>query len=283
MDVQKEKKTKNPSVSIIIVTWNSSSDIKANLSSVLNSNYTNIDSILVVDNFSKDSTVDLVRANFPEVEIIESKKNTYFTGGNNIGYKFLVKKYNSKYIITLNPDTVVKPNWIDELVEIAEKDSKIGIVSPKIVFWNNVNEGLINSAGLIYDGYMQAYDKGFKEKDIGQYDKTEELDAVSGTCMLIRTDMIRDLKYLFWSKLRMYLEDLELCIRAKKNGWKVVYTPNTTVAHSYMQSTNQSSIVRKKDWIDRNWLLIALKHYKFKSKIAVIRDYIKGRFINLKT
>lgn len=269
---------KFPTTSILIVTWNNKNDIDYNLTSVLKTDYPNLDTILVVDNDSSDGTADLIEKKFPGVELIRSTRNDYFTGGNNRGYSYIKKKYNSDFIAVLNPDTKVSPDWISQLVEIANKDNRIGIIGPKIMFFNNDNEGLINSTGLIYDGYTQAYDRGVMEEDKGQYDKTEEVEAVSGTCMLIRSEMISDLGELFWSKLRMYLEDLELCIRARKRDWNILYTANTTVLHTHFQSTKQSKNVRKKGWLMRNWVLIALRHYPFKSKLAVIRDYITFKF-----
>lgn len=268
------KVDKLPSCSVIIVTWNNKKDLDYNLESVIKTTYSNLDTILVVDNNSTDGTPDIIENNFPGIELIRSTNNDYFTGGNNRGYEFVKKKYGSDFIVILNPDTKVEPDWLTRLMKVARKDDSIGIVGPKIKFWKNKNEGLINSAGLIYDGYMQAYDRGVFEKDKGQYDKTEEIEAVSGTCMLIRTKMIVELGELFWEKLKMYLEDLELCIRARKAGWRVVYDPETTIFHSHMQSTNQSKHVRKKGWMQRNWLLIALRHYSFKSKLAVLRDFL---------
>ncbi|GAB4284025.1 MAG: hypothetical protein Kow0081_0910 [Candidatus Dojkabacteria bacterium] len=261
-----------PSVAVIIVTWNNENDIRECLNSIEKTIYSNLKAVIVVDNNSSDRTTEIIQKDFPNIELIQTGKNLYFTGGNNFGFNFAINKYAPEFVVTLNPDTIVEPEWIDKLIAIATKDPKIGIVAPKIKFWNNQNEGKINSAGMIFDGFLQGYDRGFEEEDHGQYNFTEEVIAVSGTCMLLRVKMLEQVG-MFWEKLRMYLEDLELCIRARKKGWKIFYTSGTTIHHKWMQSTNQSSIVRRKGWMKRNWFLIALRHYSLKSKLAMLKHY----------
>jgi hypothetical protein len=261
-----------PTVSIVIVTWNSEKDIITCLSGVLAQKYSNIIDVIVVDNNSSDKTVDLIKKNFPTVKLIENTTNRYFAGGHNDGIKYTIKSMDPDYIAILNPDTKVENDWIESMMNVALGDDKIGIVGPKILFWNNPNEGQINSAGLVYDGFMQGYDRGFMEEDKGQYDKTEDVSAVSGCSMLLRTQMINEIG-LFWEPMQMYLEDLELCIRARKSGWRVVYTSNATVHHAWMQSTNKNKKLKLERMKIRNWLFIALRHYSLRPKIAMIMKF----------
>jgi len=263
-------KTK-PLVSIIIVTWNSADDIKECLESVSNVAYSNYN-VIVWDNNSDDETPELVNQNFPDVDLVEHDKNSFYAGGNNLAIKHANEKYNPDYYLILNPDTKVERNLIDALLEpMLEK--QVGITGPKIKFYKNKFEGKINSAGMVFDGFMMGYDRGFEEEDNGQFEKKEEVPAVTGACMMIKKECMDDLKG-FWKILKMYLEDLELCIRAQKKGWKIIYTPETTVWHKWMRSTNQSKIVKVEKWKKRNWLLIALRHYKLKSKLAMVKNYL---------
>lgn len=270
-----------PSVVAIVVTYNSEKDIEACLDSLLEQDYKNLKKIIIVDSASKDNTVNIIKIKYSsdQVELFASDINLYFAGGNNKGYE-LSKKYNPDYIALLNPDAKADKNWISELIKITQEDNTIGIVGAKTLFWNNPNQGLINSTGLIYDGFMQAYDRGFMQEDKGQFDTTEEVQAVSGCNMLIRVEMLKGMKELFWEKLQMYLEDLELCLQAKKLGWKIMYTSNTTVGHKYMQSTSQNPSVIKEKRIMKNWLMISLRHYRWKSKAAMVRKYV---FTRMKT
>jgi hypothetical protein len=260
-----------PFVSIIITTWNNEKDIVDCLRSILAQDYPHFN-VVIVDSASSDNTVATIKQNFPQVVLIESKHNLYFTGGYNAGMTFAIKTYNPKYISIINPDTEVPRDWLRQLVDVAELDSSFGIVSPKIIFWKNK---LINSAGLIYDGFKQAYDRGINEPDKGQYNKQEHIAAVSGCNMLIRSEVITQTGG-FWNILKMYLEDLEFCIRVNKLGWKIVYAPNTYVLHKYMQSTSQSKSIKHERQLRRNWLLIALRHYALKSKLAMFKQYLFG-------
>lgn len=261
-----------PVVSIVVVTWNSEKDIEACLSSITKQTYQNISDIIVVDNNSSDKTVEVIKENFPEVKLKENVSNRYFTGGHNDGIRYTIKSDDPEYILILNPDTKASEDLVESLINVAEGDEKIGIVGPKIVFWNNPNEGQINSAGLIYDGFMQGYDRGFMEEDKGQYDKTEDVYAVSGCCMLLKAEMLHKIG-LFWEPMQMYLEDLELCMRANKDNWRIVYTGNTTVRHAWMSSTNKNKKLKLERIKNRNWLYIALRHYPLKSKVAMLLKF----------
>lgn len=259
-------------VSIVIVTWNNEKDIEECLTSVLAQSYEHIEEIVVVDNNSSDNSVEIVKSKFQDkVTLIESVENTYFTGGNNKGIFYAMKK-DIDYIAILNPDTKVESDWLEKLIEVAEKDGNIGIVGSKVLFYKNANEGKINSAGMIYDGFIQGYDRGYGEVDTGQYNSIEEVPAITGTSMLLSSKMIKEIGG-FWEDLKMYVEDVELCIRAKKAGWKIMYSPFSIVHHKYMQSTDQNKMLKVQDWKAQNWVKIALRHYPLLRKLSVIKKY----------
>ncbi len=266
-------------VSLVIVTWNNQNDIIDCLASVQAQDYPNFE-VVLVDNASSDSTVDLVRTKFPEVKIIASKTNHYFAGGNNIGINFLLKDSNPKFIGVLNPDTILAGNWISSQVAIMESSSQIGIIGPKVVFEKGfgVNEKVstadqtyINTVGILPGGYLFPYDRGYAELDQGQYDKTEEVYAVSGVSMLIRSEVIKQIGG-FYKPMQMYLEDVDLCIRAKKAGWSVIYTGDTTVRHKHMQSTHQAGNQRYLLWSKRNYLYLVSRHYGLRKLIRAIQQ-----------
>lgn len=263
----------NPKVSIVIVTWNSEKDIPDCLDSLTKLDYENIPSVFVVDSASTDKTVEIIKEKYPWVDLIESEENLYFGGGNNLGIATAMEKDKSEYVAILNPDTKVEADWISKSVEAIQQSKRVGIVGPKIKFLGGENDGLLNSAGMIFDGFMQAYDRGFKSKDEGQFDHIEEAPAISGTAMLIDTKMIEEIGG-FWEKLKMYIEDVEFCIRARKAGWKLVYTGETTVHHKYMQSTNANKQLNIEKTKMLNWVYIAFRHYPLFSKFAVLKEYI---------
>lgn len=270
-------------VAIIIVTWNNSKDIVACLTSLSKLEYSDF-KIIVVDNSSSDGTLDLVRSQFPGVDAVSTGDNLFFAGGNNFGMKYAQEKYHPDYFAILNPDTLVQPNWLSAQVEVLESDLKIGIVGPKVIFAEGFgpkpsesadvasnNKRIINTAGILPGGFLFPYDRGFNEIDKGQYDQTEEVYALSGVSMLLRKEVFTQTGG-FYAPMQMYLEDVDLCLQAKKQGWKVVYTPNTTVEHKHMQSTSQTSKERYEFWSKRNYLLLVSRNYSFKKFLRALLE-----------
>lgn len=266
----------HPSVVIIILTWNSSSDIVECLTSVLNIDYPSF-KVIVVDNNSKDNTTNIVEDQFSQVELLKLPKNYYFTMGNNKGFQYALKKYNPHYLMILNPDTVVEKDLIKVLISKFKNNKNIVAVGPKLKFKGGKYNGKINSASLFYDGFRSAYDIGFGETDNGQYNHTKEVFGVTGACILFKSEIIKRTKG-FWGILKMYIDEVELFIRIHKLNYKVIYTGQTTVWHKYMQSTKQDKTNNYDKLKMRNWLLIALRHYSLRDKLKMIRDYLQFIF-----
>lgn len=266
-----------PKVGVVIVTWNNANDIRQCLSSLLSQDYENI-KILVVDNASTDSTSRIVQEEFPQVEFIQRDRNYFLSPSNNFGIKLLIKNHNPEYILVLNPDTKCLNNLISTLVSSLENDIKAFAAGPKVMFFQNPLEGKLNSAGLIYDGFKQAYDRGFEQDDNGQFDTTEYVFGVTGACILYRTSSLQKIGF-YWERVKLYMDELELFIRAQKHGFKVIYNPNTTVYHKWMKSSDQQKIKRINKLRNDAWLWIALRHYPFTRKLAMIKDYVKNYFL----
>ena len=125
----------NPEVCIIILNWNGKELLKDCLSSLLKlTGYPNY-KVIVVDNGSTDGSLEYVKKNFPQVDVLPLDKNYGFAKGNNKGIKYALKKYKPRYILLLNNDTkIIQRDWLTKLVETAESDKKIGIVVPKLIY-----------------------------------------------------------------------------------------------------------------------------------------------------
>jgi len=262
---------KEPHISIVIVTWNSEKDILPCLKSLALQTYKNFN-IVVVDNASSDKTISLIKEIYPTIDILPQPTNLLLTGSNNIGIEYSLNKYSSEYILVLNPDTYAASDLLEELIKPFD-NQKVGATGPIVKFWKNKNEGLINSAGLYYDGFMQAYDIDFLKEDKGQHTTIQEVFGVTGACIMYRTEMLNQIG-LYDTRIKMYLDEVELFIRAHKAGWKVIMNPNAVIGHNYMQSTNQNKNFSREKQVKKAWLIIALKHYPIKSKLAVLKKYI---------
>lgn len=263
-------------IGVVIVTWNNEKDISECLSSLVTQTL-KPSKIVVVDNKSSDRTIEIVRSKFSQVEIIPQDKNYLLTKSNNKGIRYLLDTLYPEFILVLNPDTILEKDTLKKLFNSINKDTRIGAVGPKVKFYGNKDEGLINSAGLFYDGFSQAYDIGFREVDDGSYDKDKEVFGVTGACILYRTKMIEQIG-MYWEKISLYLDEVELFIRARKAGWKVFYVGSATLFHKYMASTDQIKIDRINDLKRIAWLWIAIRHYSIRSKIAMVRAYLFKSF-----
>src|SRR5947209_4456075 len=122
-----------PRVSLILLNWNSYEVTADCLLSIRKLDYPNFE-VVLVDNGSHDSSIEELEKNFPEVRSIRNEKNLGFTGGNNVGIRDALER-GADYLLLLNNDTVVAPDFLTEMVRVAESDSKIGILNPKIYFF----------------------------------------------------------------------------------------------------------------------------------------------------
>jgi GT2 family glycosyltransferase len=251
-----------PSVTVIILNYNCQTFLANCIESLLLTNYSNL-KIVLVDNNSEDRSLELVKQQFGEkIQILSLDKNYGFSKGNNFG----AANKNSDYLVFLNPDTKVHPNWLHYLISTMERDSKIGIAQPKLL---QMNGKLIDSTGGFIDSQGLVWNRGHNEKDLGQYDKSSNIFYAKGAALIIRNDL--------WLKLKgfdplffVYYEETDLCWRAWENGYKVAYVPNAVVYHA-------SSGVLKKvpEFVKYNEakgrLLVLLKHY---SKNEIVKNCV---------
>jgi len=264
-----------PLIGIVIVTWNNANDIRECLMSLQEQDYPNL-KVLIIDNASTDGTLRIVQEEFPKAEIIAREKNYFLSPSNNFGIKLFIEKYKTDYVMVLNPDTKASNNLVTQLVQSLENDKFAIAAGPKVIFYQNKFEGKINSAGLIYDGFKQAYDRGFEQDDAGQFNQQEYVFGVTGACIMFRISMLQEIGF-YWERIKLYMDEVELFIRAKKKGFKVIYNPNTVVFHKWMQSSDQHKIQKINKIRNKAWLWIALRHYPLKSKLAMLKDYLFNR------
>jgi len=193
--------------------------------------------IILVDNNSQDGTVEIVANHFPTVKLIINDKNVGFSRANNQALK--VSK--GRFILWLNPDTVLLPNALDTLVAFMDSRPDVAIVGPKVLNKDRTLQGQCRR-GFPTPWAMFCYFSGLSElfphhKLFSKYLMTyqnenvaHEVDAVSGSCLLVRREVM-DKIGLLDEDYFMYGEDLDYCYRAKKAGWKVYYTPEAQVIH----------------------------------------------------
>lgn len=217
---------------IVILNWNGERLLERYLPPLLKS-VEGIDGVVVTvaDNASEDGSRKLIANSFPSVKYIQLKKNYGFAEG----YNRALKKSNADYFLLLNSDIKVADGWLHPLMEWMELHPDCGICGPKL--HQTGNREMFEYAGAA-GGYIDKYGFPFcrgrvmkmVEKDEGQYDIPEELMWVSGAAFMIRRELFNSLGG-FCKDFFAHMEEIDLCWRARLEGWKVNVVPRSTVYH----------------------------------------------------
>lgn len=252
-----------PKVSIIILNWNGLEDTTECLESLEKITYPNYQ-LIVVDNGSKGNDADVLRERFGGyIHIIANDKNYGFTGGNNIGIRYILNNSEPDYFLLLNNDTVVDPEFLTEMVKVAESSPSIGMAGPKTYFYDDPNRFWLVWSGVnMYKG--QASLVGGKEIDRGQYENIREVSYVSGSCLLIKRKVIQHVG-LFDESYVNYWDETDYCFRARKAGYKIVYVPKAKIWHKVSQTQKKESGFR--------WYYRARNNFRFMRSHATKSQY----------
>ena len=213
----------NPLVSIIILNYNTGNLLLDCIKSIFRTKYKNFE-IILVDNASKDDSHKKCKNEFEKIILIENSQNLGYCEGNNVG----IKKAKGEFIVILNPDTVVEPSWLEELLLAYDVYGK-GIYQPKLLSMENHKK--FNSAGNMIHIFGFGYSRGKDEDDVGQYDVPEKINYASGACLFTSSDVLKKIGS-FDSFLFAYHDDLDLGWRAAQIGLKSYYIPKSLVYHA---------------------------------------------------
>lgn len=224
----KTEDTSKLEVSIIIVTYNSEKYIAKCLDSILKNDYTNFE-IIVVDNASSDTTIEILKNYEDSLKIIKNKKNLGFGEGNNLG----IKASTGSIILLINSDAYLENNSISELVSIFHKDNKVMIVGPKILYPDSKK---IQSAGGIIQKNGLTNHIGYGDEDNPKYGDLKIVDYVTGAIMAIRRKLFEETGLFDPIYFPAYYEETEKCVQAQKLDYKVIYYPNS-IAYHYESTT----------------------------------------------
>jgi len=186
--------------------------------------------------------------------IIKNKKNYGFSKANNIAIKYLLESTNSEYILLLNNDVVVANNFLITLIKDTEKRKDCGIAGPKIFYYSKNRDILWFAGGKINKWHPQIYRHiGMKERDSEKYNKIRYVDWVSGAAMLLKVETIKKVGMLDES-YSFGFEDVDYCLKAKKDGVKIIYIPNAIIWHKVGASRKKNENLNEK-------LEIIKRHY----------------------
>jgi len=190
--------------------------------------------ITVVDNDSRDGTVERVGRAFPDVRVIESGANIGFGAANNIA----IRETSSPYVLALNPDTRMTPGTLDRLLALMDEQPEVGICGCRLeredgTFDHASRRSFPTVAGAL-GHFLGVGRRSWSPKALAQYRapgvEAGPVDAVNGALMLMRRTALDEVG-LFDEGYWMYMEDLDLCYRFKEAGWVTWYVPDVTVTH----------------------------------------------------
>ena len=253
----------NPLISIIILNYNAGNFLVQCIDSIKKSKYSNYE-IILVDNASTDTSLAMCKIKFPKITYIENNENLGYSAGNNAG----VDNAKGDYIAILNPDTIVKPDWLDELIH-GYRTFGDGLYQPKLLTIEDKKR--INTAGNMIQIFGFGYSRGKGEKDSGQYDGSQKIGFASGAC-LFTSKIVFNKVGCFEPFLFAYNEDMDLGWRAAKMGINSYFIPSAIVYHAESYSHKWSA--RKFFLLERNRLYCIFTHYSFKTRIKLAPFFV---------
>lgn len=245
-----------PLVSFITVNYRQDALTLQLLGSLKQLSYPNWECI-VVNNDSDPGTLETAVSSMPNIRFFHTGKNLGFAGGNNVG----IKNAQGKYIYLINNDTEVGSHLLEPIVEIFEKDPKVGMVSSKILYFDH--KEIIQYAGSTELNSITTRNKtlGDGEEDQGQYDYTANTAFIHGASMMVSRAVIEDIG-LMWDDFFLYYEEYDWCQRCKKAGYKIIYCGLSYIYHKESMSTGKNSPL-KTFYLTRNRLIFARRNYSF--------------------
>jgi len=238
--VEKKKKSHVIVLSIIIVNWNNKDILGDCLNSIYHTHNVSKYEIIVVDNNSKDGSVELVKNEFPNVKLLENNQNLGFTRANNQAIKIA----RGNYILLLNNDTVVTNAYcFDRMIELMEKKPQVGVLGCKLLY----PDGTLQSCGESFPSVWGIFKsqilfaKTWKRfgKNKREDDHFKEIDFICGACLVTRKEIL-DQVGLFKEEYFMYGEDVEFCYRVHKAGYDIGVLTDESIVHLHSKSTEKN-------------------------------------------
>ena len=295
-----------PRVGVLILNWNGWNDTIECLESLFQIEYPNY-FVILIDNGSKDNSIANIEqylrekqentqqeghipfkqylhkdgksietrigdmSESPYLILIKNERNYGFAEGNNIGIRYLLDKTDVDYILLLNNDTVVNKCFLDKLINISEESIGYGFLGPKTYrYVSSNNNNVIDFAGGIVNLWIgKSFHIGINEIDKGQYNTKMEVDFVEGSCLLLKREVLEDIGLLD-PEYFAYWEEVDLCLRGIKSGYRSIYVPDSIIWHKVSSSADSQTKIY---YMTRNRFMFMKKNASF-AQILVFFAYI---------
>jgi GT2 family glycosyltransferase len=279
---------------IVILNWNSIGYLKKFLGVAVKYSSSALTDLIVADNGSTDGSADWVEKSFPSVKLIRLNKNYGFAGGYNIA----LQQIDAEYFILLNSDIEVTHGWTEPLISFMKNNPDAASCQPKILsFYNRDCFEYAGAAGGYIDKYGYPFCRGrifsYVEKDSGQYDSGKEIFWSSGACMIVRAEAWKKCSG-FDADFFAHMEEIDLCWRFQKAGYKVCFIHESVVYHvggsvlpydspfkTYLNFRNNLFLLYKN--LPQGNLHTTLFIRKLLDGIAALLFLLTGKFANVRS
>jgi len=224
--------------------------------------------VVVVDNASTDGAVERVKIEFPAIRVVRNERNAGFGAGNNLG----VAHAKGMFLVFLNPDAVVVDGWLEALIHPLVKESSVGLVTPKVLLRNDPDR--INVAGLDVhlSGISMCRGLGKPQTNL---DEVAEVAAISGVAFAARRDVFKTLEG-FDEGFFLYIEDVDLSVRAWLMGYRCLYVPCAVALHHYDEVKVDA---HKTFWVERGRYLMLLKSFSWRTLLGLLPTLLLAEVI----
>ena len=262
-------------LSVIIVSYNAKSHLKDCLRSLYEHTTLRPFEVIVVDNASTDGSLAMLARDFPEVRAIPSPDNIGFSGANNIA----MREAKGQFFLLLNNDATATPGAVDTMLRIIQEKPEVGVLGPLL---RNEDGSIQISYGRMISLHAEAIQRFLSRghargnrlirRYIENRSKKEAYpDWVSGACMILRAEVLETVG-LFDDRFFMYSEEVDLCERIRRSGYRVFYTPESEVVHVGGKST-EANPERAAFEYRRSQLYFYSKHYG-RLRLLLLKAYL---------
>ena len=241
-----------PTASVVVINWNGKRYLDACFEALMAQEVEGGFEVILADNDSSDGSREHTSERWRDVRVLNTGGNLGFAGGNNAG----IRAATGRFVVLLNNDTRVRPGWLAALVELAQREQRVGAVTSKLVYMDRPT--VLQNAGsmLLSDG--SGADRGSGEEDRGQYDSPEQVFAFCGGAALLNRAALADVGLLD-ETFFTYYEDTDLAWRMRLRGWSTWYQPAAVVEHVHAGTSVEWS-PNFTFHVDRNRLFMILKN-----------------------
>ncbi len=276
-----------PSVAVVILNWNGKAFLEKFLPSVCSSTYGNLE-IYVADNASTDDSVAFVKAHYPQIKLIQNKYNNGFAGG----YNAALKEVEADIYVLLNQDVEVAPGWIEPVIAQMQQDSNIAACQPKMRAYHDQERfEYAGAAGGWMDILGYTFCRGrilyTTEVDHGQYNDAQDIFWATGAALFIRSACFREVGG-FDDDFFAHMEEVDLCWRLQRAGYRVMYCPESVVFHVgggslpqgnprklYLNFRNNLMMLWKNLHSEDRWIVLSQRF--FLDLLAAVKSLAAGK------